>query len=243
MSPATEDHPPGPGSIGARRGWPLMQRLREPDSFGLLLMLVLVDILAGAFANSSFLATLVVGFQVGVLAFAMWTSRAPRRLVIAFGIGFGVALAAGLASVVAGGASGQAVRGIASVILSLAAIVAVVRRVVAHPVVDGATILGALCVYLLLGLFFASVYGAVAAIGSGPLFAQALGDGAAIDRTYFSFVTLSTVGYGDLSARADVARMLAVSEALLGQIYLVTVVALLIGNVGRQRRPADRDAS
>jgi len=56
-------------------------------------------------------------------------------------------------------------------------------------------------------------------------------------------VTLSTVGYGDLSARADVARMLAVSEALLGQIYLVTVVALLIGNVGRERRPADRDAS
>ncbi len=204
-----------------------MRRLREPDSFGLLLILVLVDILAGAFANSSVLATLVVGFQVGVLAFAMWTSRAPRRLVIAFGIGFGVALAAGLTSVVAGGASGQAVRGIASVILSLAAIVAVVRRVVAHPVVDGATILGALCVYLLIGLFFASVYGAVAAI----------------DRTYFSFVTLSTVGYGDISARADVARMLAVSEALLGQIYLVTVVALLIGNVGRERRPADRDAS
>jgi voltage-gated potassium channel Kch len=113
---------------------------------------------------------------------------------------------------------------------------------VTHPVVDGATVLGALSVYLLIGLFFASVYGVIASIGSGPLFAQALGDGSSIDWTYFSFVTLTTVGFGDITARADIARVLAVSEALLGQIYLVTVVALLIGNIGRERRSADRNA-
>ncbi len=52
---------------------------------------------------------------------------------------------------------------------------------------------------------------------------------------YYSFVTLSTLGYGDLTARTDLGRMLSVSEALLGQLYLVSVVALLVANLGRSR--------
>ena len=46
---------------------------------------------------------------------------------------------------------------------------------------------------------------------------------------------MSTVGYGDLTARGDLGRMLAVTEALIGQLYLVTIVALLVGNLGRAR--------
>jgi hypothetical protein len=57
---------------------------------------------------------------------------------------------------------------------------------------------------------------------------------------YFSYVTMSTVGYGDLTARGDLGRMLAVTEALLGQLYLVTIVALLVGNLGRVRRQGER---
>jgi uncharacterized membrane protein len=72
-------------------------------------------------------------------------------------------------------------------------------------------------------------------LGQGPFFANVdAPDGT--DYLYFSFVTLTTVGYGDLVARGSLGRMLAVSEALLGQLYLVTVVALLVGNVGRPRR-------
>jgi voltage-gated potassium channel Kch len=59
-----------------------------------------------------------------------------------------------------------------------------------------------------------------------------------IDFLYFSYVTLTTVGYGDLTAAGDLGRMLAVTEALLGQLYLVTVVALVIGNIGRERTRA-----
>jgi len=54
---------------------------------------------------------------------------------------------------------------------------------------------------------------------------------------YFSFVTLATVGYGDYTAASDLGRMLAVSEALMGQLYLVSVVALLVANMGRTREP------
>ncbi|MEP6622954.1 MAG: potassium channel family protein, partial [Acidimicrobiia bacterium] len=59
---------------------------------------------------------------------------------------------------------------------------------------------------------------------------------AAVDFVYFSFTTLTTTGYGDLTSRLDLGRMLAISEALLGQLYLVSVVALLVANLGRPRR-------
>jgi hypothetical protein len=71
-------------------------------------------------------------------------------------------------------------------------------------------------------------------VGGGPFFVTVAAPGA-VDYLYFSYVTLTTVGYGDLTARGDAGRMLAVCEALLGQLYLVTVLALLVGNVGRPR--------
>jgi len=55
---------------------------------------------------------------------------------------------------------------------------------------------------------------------------------------YYSFVTLTTVGYGDLTASTAIGRMLSVTEALVGQLYLVTVVAILVSNMGRSRNPA-----
>ena len=66
---------------------------------------------------------------------------------------------------------------------------------------------------------------------------------------YYSFITLTTTGYGDFVPAADVTRMIAVTEALLGQVYLVTIVALLVSNVGSTRRrrvgpgPGETDAA
>jgi len=53
---------------------------------------------------------------------------------------------------------------------------------------------------------------------------------------YFAFITLATVGYGDLSPGTDIVRVLAMIEGLLGQLYLVTVIAVLVSNVGRRPR-------
>jgi len=78
-----------------------------------------------------------------------------------------------------------------------------------------ATVTGALCIYLLVGLAFALVSAPTTALGGGPFFATA--DAArAVDHLSVSFVTLTTVGYGDLAARGDGGRLLAVTEALLG---------------------------
>ena len=58
--------------------------------------------------------------------------------------------------------------------------------------------------------------------------------------TYFSFTTLATIGYGDLTAATNLGHTLSVSEGLLGQVYLVTVVSLIVGNLGRRRPPGER---
>jgi hypothetical protein len=56
-------------------------------------------------------------------------------------------------------------------------------------------------------------------------------DGTRALRLYFSYVTLATLGYGDYTAASNLGHMLAVAEALIGQIYLVTVVALLVSRL------------
>jgi hypothetical protein len=97
-------------------------------------------------------------------------------------------------------------------------------------------VMGVLALYLLIGMLFGFVYGAIDRLGDGPFFAG--DDAATVSRClYFSFTTLTTVGYGDLVARTDLGHTLAVFEALLGQIYLVTVVSLIVSNLGR---PAGR---
>jgi hypothetical protein len=84
-------------------------------------------------------------------------------------------------------------------------------------------------------MLFSFAYGSAAKLGSGFFFAQGT-DGTAAIRLYFSYITMATVGYGDYTVAGDLGRTLAVLEGLLGQLYLVTVVALLVGRL-RLRRP------
>ncbi len=94
------------------------------------------------------------------------------------------------------------------------------------------TMFGVLCVYLLIGSTFAYAYGIINALEDGGFFAELQG-GTQSEFLYFSFSTLTTTGFGDLTAAEDLGRSLAITEALFGQIYLVTLVALIVGNLGR----------
>jgi hypothetical protein len=96
------------------------------------------------------------------------------------------------------------------------------------------SVLGALCIYLLIGMFYTFTYGAIAALESGPFFGQGT-EGTPSIRLYFSLVTMSTVGYGDYSAATDLGRTVAASEALIGQVYLVTVVAVIVSRLRPSR--------
>jgi hypothetical protein len=108
-------------------------------------------------------------------------------------------------------------------------VVALIRR-------DGVNVqavAGGLVSYLLVGMIFADVVGAIADGSSGWYFAQNV-DGSSGDHIYFSFITLTTTGYGDFTPRTEVGRAISTLEVLVGQIYLVVVVALLVGNLRRR---------
>ncbi len=94
------------------------------------------------------------------------------------------------------------------------------------------TIIGVLSVYLLIGLIFTFIDAIIASEASEPFF-QHGHQGSPADFLYFSYATLTTVGYGDLVASIELGRSVAIIEALIGQIYLVSVVALIVGNLGR----------
>lgn len=221
-----------------RRERPLRRRLREPDRFGILLILIVLTMFGIVLGGTSMLGTAIAtGLAATVLVFALRTSAAPRRLVRAMAM---LAPLLAVAAVLARTASARVAditAPIATTLLVLGALIAVAKRLLSHPAIGASTILGAVCVYLLLGLMFASVYGCFGA--AGRVFAQQA-TATAVEDVYFSFITLATVGYGDLTPGTDLLRIIAVVEALAGQLYLVTVIAVLVGNMGssRQRGPA-----
>ena len=102
--------------------------------------------------------------------------------------------------------------------------------------VSGDTVVGGICVYLLVGLCFAMVFLIMteispgAFISGGEALARSVDDPSAHSTSllYFSFVTLTTLGYGDITPVGDLAQMFAVAEALIGQLYLTIFVARLV---------------
>jgi hypothetical protein len=112
----------------------------------------------------------------------------------------------------------------------------VIRSLRATRMVRLEAVMGVLSLYVMLGLLFAFLFGAVDQLGGEPFFAG--GAAATVAKClYFSFTTLTTVGYGDLAARSDLGHTLCVFEMLIGQIYLVTVVSLIVSNLGRRDPP------
>ncbi len=160
------------------------------------------------------------------------------------------ALVAAVVTIVIGG--GSAIAGAPRGMLAFAATAAVhattiavivggLVRLVQERGVGVQAVFGALAVYLLVGLAFGFLIGAVATGFDGPYFAQGT-DGNQSQRIYFSFTALTTTGFGDYTAATRAGRALAVLEMLVGQLYLVTVIATLVGNLGRSRRSRSRDS-
>jgi hypothetical protein len=121
-------------------------------------------------------------------------------------------------------------------VLAPVAILRKVWREFTEEGVDAEVVLGALCAYLYIGSWYAFLYRAVAILSDAPFFAQP-GAEDGLNYLYFSFITLTTVGYGDLSPAYGPGRMLAATEAIVGQLYLVSVVALVVSAFGRGRAP------
>ncbi len=124
-------------------------------------------------------------------------------------------------------------------ILVTATLPITIQRVLHHRRVTWETVLGALCAYVLIGLLFAFLYLAVDEFRDAPFFAQP-GHHDQGEFLYFSFVALTTLGFGDLSPSEGLPQALTVIEALIGSIFLVTLVARLVTLWVRQDEEARR---
>lgn len=120
------------------------------------------------------------------------------------------------------------------VLIAVVAPLAIIRRLVMHRRVTAATMAGAIAAYLLVAIAFCYVYLYIDGVTDHTFFVQTNQD-SSTDFMYFSLVTVTTVGYGDLSPGDDLPRLLATSEAVIGQVYLVTFVAMLVGLLIQQR--------
>jgi hypothetical protein len=222
---------PTPTAIAARGGR-FTARLEERDDFGLVLLLILATIMTislGAGAGGQFIAVCLSGFT---LLFVLHTSDARRRTFRAAVVVVVVAVAGAAVGLLSNFDYGSTAAGLIGLMLAFAAPVIILRRILASPRITVRLVLGALAIYLLVGLTYAYLYPVIGAGTNHAFFVQTSNPGA-IDYVYFSYVTLTTVGYGDFTAATSVGRMAAVSEALTGQLYLVSAVALLVGNIGR----------
>jgi hypothetical protein len=219
----------------------LGERIRADDSYGMLLTVIIVSLIGTALAGDHWPGRILTSLLLGLtLLYGLRTSRAGRRP-------YRVALVAVPATVVLGFVSGSdphrtVLAGFVLVMnmLFVAAVVAaIVARLAGHLKVRMQTVLGALCIYLLLGMFFAFLFASIALFRGEPFFVQGA-QNSIVHFLYFSFVTMSTVGYGDFTAASELGQMVAAMEAIIGQLYLVTVVALLVSNLGRERPAGPR---
>ncbi|HEY8808691.1 MAG TPA: ion channel [Solirubrobacterales bacterium] len=201
---------------------------RASDAFGLVLLLVLITyVLATVISNRGWPAVLLT-LVTGATSVIALTSSHAKPLFVRRALG--LALLAVLLAAVSAATGGRHWLSAANVIdigLLAVAMGAVLRRVLTSDTVSSRTILGAISVYTSLGILFTWAYGLIDRIEGGGFF----GAGVAVkgsDFLFFSYTTLTTTGYGDLVPAGQVGRMVSGLEMMLGQVFLVTLVAGLV---------------
>ena len=208
------------------------------DSYGLVLLLVLVTYLVSVTVHNYVAGPVVLTVQLVTVWLTLRTSHARPAARTAANIGLAIAAVAATVSFFEH-QPGDQLGGLFALccVLYLIAPFAITRHLILRRDIDTETLLGAIAAYLLIGMFFAFAYQAIAQLQSTPFFGAA-GNGSLSDDLFFSFVTMTTVGYGNLVPAANPGQTLSVMEALIGQLFLVVAVGKIIASL--QRRPGDR---
>jgi glucan phosphoethanolaminetransferase (alkaline phosphatase superfamily) len=203
-----------------------------------LLLLAATFIVMASGPPDAWTRVLTVFLQGLTLLAALLASRVRRRLFRVASIVAGISLLTAVVSVfVSSSNEPTSVFFLLNILLVATTPVVIARALWRRQLVDVRTVLGAVCIYVLLGMMFAFVYAAIDGIVNDPFFVQTA-HATTPDFLYFSFITQTTVGYGDFTAAGDLGRALAVLEALTGQLYLVTIIAVLVSRLSGRNLPA-----
>jgi voltage-gated potassium channel Kch len=218
-----------PSGIRAPGGERWLRRAEQvTDAFGLVLMLVILTfVLTSLVSNTGCGAVLIMAATASTSVVGLTSSHAPPHYVHVAIYLSAVSLLLSIVSAVSDANLWLNFGAILQVGLLAVATVSVLIRVVTAAEVNARTILGAISVYTVLGLLFGFAYEAIARVQNTPFFE---GDPHVQhgDFLFFSYTTLTTTGYGDLVPAGQPGEMIATFEMLIGQIFLVTLVAGLV---------------
>jgi len=207
--------------------------------YGLLLLATAASLGVQGVAEPGPVQQVVVTALAGAsLLLALWSANVTPRIARAAAAFVGAALTLSVLHAAGADIGDGAARAANALLLAAgppAVAIGVIRNLRAAGEVRLDAVLGVLSLYMLIGMAFGFLYGAIDQLGGDPFFSNRK-PATVAHCLYFSFTTLATVGYGDFVARSDLGHTLAVSEALIGQIYLVTVVSLIVSNLGRPAR-------
>jgi hypothetical protein len=230
-----------PERSGPRRPRRLIEAFYSPNSYGLVLLLILVTYVLSVTLTEGRAVSVVVAVQIATVWVVLRASEARRRLQLIAGV-FAMlsALAVVLNLFIPDQVADEGYMAVVSGLLYLAAPFSIIRHLVLRRTVDRETVLGAIAAYLMIGMFFAFAYRALGDIQAGPFFGTS-GDGTFPQDLFFSFTTLTTTGYGNLIPAGNPGQSFAVLEMLIGQLFLVTAVAKAVSAWQPRRREGTRD--
>ncbi len=222
------------GIISSRR---LGKVERAINSYAVVLGLFVLDYVAASLDQGSWSTVLALFLLGATLLLALYISHLRRIWVILAALFLIASTLSAIVAAIEPGATMQSktVLGIGGILLIVAPFV-ILRRISRHTYVTGETVLGGICVYLLYGLSFAFAFVLVGLLSSGGFFGNGPQGDTTSNYLFFSYSTLTTVGYGNLVPAGKLGQALAMIEALSGQIFLVIVVARLVSLWG-QRNP------
>jgi hypothetical protein len=207
----------------------LLRALYAPDSYALVLLLILVTYALSAALTASWANSLTVAVQIAAVWVTLRAARARRTVLALANIALGVAALAAIVSLVVDQQfHTDSIVAWVSCALYLAAPVAIVRHLLSRRTIDSETVMGAIAAYLMVGMFFAFLYRAVGIVQTHPPFFGVQGPGTFSQDLFFSFTTLTTTGYGDLTPAGNPGQSFAVLEMLIGQLFLITAVGKVV---------------
>lgn len=203
---------------------------RPRRRYGLLLILLILTYLLSAFTSGRWVGFIQIVAFVGVAIIALRGSSVSKRTArIVIGIGLAVSVIAGWLALSRISEVGDGIANVWTGLVLLLAVVIIVRHILTMGTVTLQSIYGAVSAYLILGLMFAAFYSAMFHFGGDQFFARGR-PGTTQTFQYFSFTTLTTLGYGDFTAAQSSGQAVAVMEAVAGQVFLATLVARLVAS-------------
>jgi hypothetical protein len=200
------------------------------ERFGTVLILILIGFLVSGF-DSTLITQMLTGAINAIALILVFRetgmAQSGRRLATIIAIG---SLSFALMSVFDRDQPSGGVVWLLQAALALVISVAITARILRHRRVGLQTVFGAVCVYVLIGLMFGFIYGALQSILGREVLQ--VNDGGEVDPLYYSIVTLTTLGFGDITSPEVLVRRITMIEAMFGQIFLATMVARLVSMFG-----------